>query len=154
MTQNAFELSDEGRTITILNDSGTTAILAGDIVYSAANDDVLGGTAASARNAYDAGDIKGLPMKSLDTGYQKVIGVALQDIPADGYGSIAMEGIFITPTAENSEAGDPVQGMEGAGTTTVIANKLQVADSFDHKIGQALTGGSADGKYIIWKLAL
>jgi predicted RecA/RadA family phage recombinase len=154
MAQDGFMLSDEGRTITILNDSGTTAIDAGDIVYSAANDDVVGGTAAAVRNAYAAGDIKGKSILCSDTGYQTVIGVALEDIPADGYGSIALEGVFMHPTNENTEAGNPIQGLEGNGTTVVIANKVQVADSFDHKIGQALTGGSAAGKYIIWKLSL
>lgn len=154
MALSGFKLSDEGRTITILNDSGTTAITAGDIVYSATNDDVLGGTAAAVRNAYAAGDIKGKSILCADTGYQTVIGVALEDIPADGYGAIAMEGVFMHAVGENVEAGNPVQGLEGDGTTTVIANKVQIADGFDHKIGQALTGGSTDGKYVIWKLAL
>ena len=154
MAQTGFMLSDEGRTITILNDSGTTAITAGDIVYSIANDDVLTGTAASARAAYAGGDIKGKSILCLDGGYATTLGVAIEDIPVDGYGAIAMEGIFINPVAENVEAGNVVQGMEGNGTTAVLANKVQVADSFDHKIGKALTGGSADGKYIIWKLSL
>ena len=155
MAQGGFTLSDEGRTITILNDSGTTAIVAGDLVYSAANDDVLTGTAASARNAYAAGDIKGITCRGLVTGYQTVLGVALEDIPVDGYGAIAMEGVFISPTNENTEAGVPLQGMESTTATIVTGGyTVQIADSFDHKIGKSLTGGSAAGKYIIWKLAL
>ena len=154
MAQDGFMLSDEGRTISVTNDSGTTAIDAGDIVYSIANDDVLTGTAASARNEYTGIDVKCKSILCSDTGYQTVLGVAVEDIPADGVGSIAMEGVFIHPTAENIEAGNPCQGIEGDGTTVVIANKIQVADSFDHKIGLALSGGSADGKYVIWKLAL
>ena len=154
MAQSGFTFSDEGRNITVLNDSGTTAITAGDIVYSAANDDVLGGTAAAARNAYSAGDIKVKSILCADTGYQTAVGVALEDIPADGYGAVALEGLFLHAVGENVEAGNAVQGLEGNGTTVVIANKVQVADSFDHKIGKALTGGSADGKFIVWKLAL
>ena len=155
MAQTGFMLSDEGRTITIKNDSGTTAITAGDIVFSGTNDDVATGTAASARNTLGDGDeIKGFSILCLDAGYQTVIGVALEDIPADGYGAIAMEGVFLTPTYENIEAGNLCQGMEGNGTTAVLANKVQLADEFGHVIGKALTGGSADGKYIVWKLSL
>lgn len=152
MTQDGFLLTDEGRTISVENDSGTTAIEAGDIVYSATNDDVLTGTAASARNAYDIGDIKVKSIVCSDTGYQTAIGIAQQDIPAGEKGSINLEGVFMHPTAENIEAGELVQGMEGDGTTTPIANKVQVADEFGHAIGRALSGGSADGKYIIWKM--
>jgi len=154
MTQDGFLLTDEARTITVLNDSGTTAIEAGDLVFSAANDDMLSDTAASVRSSYAASDIKVKSIICLDAGYQTIVGVATDDIAADGYGSIALEGVYMHPVGEDVEAGGPVQGLEGNGTTVVIANKLQVADSFDHKCGQALTGGSADGKYIIWKLTL
>lgn len=157
MAQTGFFLTDEARTITILNDSGTTAITAGDIVYSGTNDDVLTGTAASARNAYAGGDVKGFSILASATGYQTVLGVALEDIPADGYGSIAMEGVFLHPTNSNVEAGQVLQADAAA------ANKVDVLtdatttvgiDIVQNKIGRALTGGSADGKYIIWKLAL
>jgi len=160
MAQTAFELSDEGRTISVLNDSGTTAIYAGDVVYSAANDDVLTGTAASARNAYAIGDIKVKSILCSATGYKTVLGVALQDIPVDGNGSIAMEGVFITPVQANTEAGDVVRA------TAATANKLvkladatttvtkTISDNQRYKIGKALSGGSADGKYIIWKLTI
>jgi predicted RecA/RadA family phage recombinase len=147
MAQTGFVLSDEGRSITLLNDSGTTAIEAGDIVFSAANDDVLTQTAASARNAYAAGDIKGKSQTDSATGYQTVLGVALEDIPADGYGAVAMEGVFIHATVENLEAGGLVQGDENA------SNKVAVADEFGHKIGYALTGGSADTEYVVWKFS-
>lgn len=153
-TQTGFMLSDEGRAITVLNDSGTTAILAGDIVYSAANDDKFTGTTATARSAYAAGDVLVKAIKMTDTGYQTALGVALEDIPADGYGAVALEGLFIHATAENTEAGNPIQGIEGNGTTVVKCNRIQVADSFDHKIGKALTGGSAAGKFLLWKLTL
>jgi len=148
MAQTGFMLSDEGRTLTVLNDSGTTAIEAGDIVFSIANDDAFTGTAASARNAYAVGDIKVKSMTDSATGYQTVMGVALQDIPADGYGSIAMEGVFIHAAVENLEAGGLIQGDEAA------TNKVAVADEFGHVIGRALTGGSADGKFVAWKLSL
>ena len=154
MAQTGFMLSDEGRTITATNDSGTTAITAGDLVYCAASDDVMTGTAASTRAAFDGADILVKSILCSDSGYSTIIGVAVEDIPADGIGSIAMEGVFLNPAAENVEAGGVIQGHEGNGTTTVLANKVQVADEFAHQIGKALTGGSADGKYIVWKLAL
>jgi len=154
MTQTGFQLSDEGKTLSVLNDSGTTAITAGDIVFSIANNDMLTGTAARVRAAYAASDVKCKTILALDAGYQTIIGVAIEDIAADGYGTIALEGLFMHATAEDIEAGGPCQGIEGNGTTVVLANKIQVADSFDHKIGQCLTGGSADGKYVLWKLSL
>ena len=157
MAQDGFFLSDEGRTLTVLNDSGTTAIEAGDIVYVETNDDVLTDSASSARNAYSAGDVKVKSIVCSATGYQTVVGVAVQDIPADGYGAVAMEGVFFHQAQENIEAGGSVQAYEGTD------NKLQALDAatatvgtdiVQHKIGRALTGGSADGQYIIWKLAL
>jgi|TARA_Y100000310_G_scaffold140352_2_gene139792 predicted RecA/RadA family phage recombinase len=147
MAQTGFVLSDEGRSITILNDSGTTAIEAGDLVFSIANDDVLTQTAASARNTYAANAIKGKSMTDSASGYQTILGVALEDIPADGYGALAMEGVFIHQTDEDVEAGGLLQGDEAA------SNKVAVADEFAHKIGYALTGGSADTEHIIWKLS-
>lgn len=159
MAQTGFMLSDEGRTITCLNDSGTTAIEAGDIVFTSTNDNVLTGTAASARNAYAAGDIKVFSMTDSATGYLTVLGVALDDIPADGYGAIAMEGVFMHAVDGNTEAGDVLMG-DTAATNKVeplVAVTLTTSLPKSHvqnKIGRALTGGSADGKYIIWKLAL
>ena len=153
MAQTGFMLSDEGRTLTVLNDSGTTAIEAGDIVWSATNDDQFTGTAASARNAYAAGDIKVKSMTDSATGYQTVLGIAQEDIPADGYGSIAMEGIFIHAVSENVEAGNLVQGDE-AGSNKLMVQDVAAAADLAHNIGRALTGGTADGKYIAWKLSL
>lgn len=153
MAQTGFMLSDEGRSLTVLNDSGTTAIEAGDIVWSAVNDDQFTGTAASARNAYAAGDIKVKSMTDSATGYQTVLGVALEDIPADGYGSIALEGVFIHSVSENVEAGNFVQGDEAASNKLMVQDVAAAAD-LTYKIGRALTGGSADGKYIAWKLSL
>jgi hypothetical protein len=153
MAQTGFMLSDEGRTLTVLNDSGTTAIEAGDIVWSATNDDQFTGTAASARNAYAAGDIKVKSMTDSATGYQTVLGIAQEDIPADGYGSIAMEGIFIHAVSENVEAGNLVQGDE-AGSNKLMVQDVAAAADLTHNIGRALTGGTADGTYIAWKLSL
>jgi len=107
MAQTGF-LFNDGHSLTALNDSGTTAIEAGDIVFSQANDDVLTGTAASARNAFSDGDFKVKSMTDSATGYQTVVGVALQDIPADGYGAVALEGLFIHATNEDLEAGSSI----------------------------------------------
>ena len=159
MAQTGFVLTDEGRTLTVLNDSGTTAIEAGDIVWTATNDDALTGTAASARNAYAGGDVKVKSMTDSATGYLTVLGVATEDIPADGYGAIAMEGVFIHAVDENIEAGACVQGDEAATNKLMDLDAYTVTTSMPAsviraKIGVALTGGTADGKYIIWKLAL
>ena len=157
MAQDGFILSDEGRNISCLNDSGTTAIDAGDLVFCEANNDVLTGTAASARNGYEGSAVKVKTMVGSATGYANVVGVAIEDIPADGYGAVALEGVFIHAVAEDTEAGDLLQGYEGT------ANKVQILDVatttsnqawLKQHIGRALTGGSADGKYIVWKLGL
>ena len=155
MAQTGLAMWIPGDIITVLNDSGTTAITAGDIVFSAANDDVFESTLN--RAAYAAGDIKVKTKVASATGYATVIGVALADIAADGYGAIATTGIFMNQVAEDTEAGAAVQGNESAdnklaaldthGTTTKTTNG-------NHKIGRALTGGSADAENILWKLVL
>lgn len=157
MAQSGFMLEDEGRVIPVVNGSGTTAITAGDVVYSdGATADMLTGTAASARNAVGASDISVKSLVCSNTGYKTVVGVAIDDIPVNGKGAVAAEGVFIHAVSEAVTAGGCVQGYEGT------ASKLQVADNgttasyegFVTKIGRALTGGSAAGKYIIWKLTL
>lgn len=162
MAQTGFTLSDEGRNITVLNDSGTTAIFAGDLVFTSTNNDVLTGTAASARNAYAGGDIKVFGNDTSATGYKTCIGVAAEDIPADGYGNVALEGVFITPVSADTEAGDILKGVASANKVLVIADyaygttttAVGLVNDFKYKIGKALTGGSANGKYIVWKLTL
>ena len=162
MAQTGFPLSDEGRTLSALNVSGTTAIVAGDLVYVGTVDDALTGTAASARNAYSAGDFKVFAKTSgSSTGYKTVVGVALEDIPADGYGAVAFEGVFISPVAANVEAGDILRATAATVSKLVpaMADQTTTADGtvvnqLKYKIGKALTGGSADGKYILWKLSV
>lgn len=157
MAQTGFVLSDEGRAITVTNDSGTTAIEAGDICFSIANDDVLTQTAVSARNAYAAGDIKVKSLTDSASGYLFVMGIAVEDIPADGVGTLALEGVFIHEANSNTEAGQVLQGDQAA------ANKIEVLgvatttvgiDIVQQKIGRALTGASADTEFIVWKLTL
>ncbi|RLE44057.1 hypothetical protein DRJ19_01395, partial [Candidatus Woesearchaeota archaeon] len=113
MAQVGFLLSDEGRTLTVLNDSTTSAITAGDIVYCIANDDKFGTTASSVLGNYSAGDVKVKAAHWSNTAYKTVIGVALTDIPANSYGTIALEGIFLHPVSGDTEAGDPVQFNAG-----------------------------------------
>ena len=156
MAQTGFVLSDEGRAITVLNDSGTTAIEAGDIVFSIVNNDQFSNTVAAVRNSYAASDIKCKSMTDSASGYLTVLGVAQEDIPADGYGSIAMEGVFLHSVQADTEAGHLVRGSAAAsnklvslGAVTTTAPATMVA-----RIGKALTGGSADNRYIAWKLSL
>jgi len=118
-----FLLSDEGRIITVTNDSTTTAISAGDVVYATTNDDVLGTTSSGIPSNYSATDIKVKAAKWSNTAYKTVIGVAITDIDANDKGSIATDGLFIHQAQENIEAGQAVQFYEGT------ANKLQVNDA-------------------------
>jgi len=164
MAQTGFQLSDEGRTISVLNDSGTTAITAGDLVYALANDDVMSDTAANVRNSCDtAADVKVTAMLASATGYKTVLGVALEDLGTASVGSIALEGIFLHPVSDNTEAGEVVQGNAATANKlvsipTVTAGSTTTnqagTEAIKYKIGKALTGGSADGKYIVWKLTL
>lgn len=158
MAQVGLLFSDEGRTFTVLNDSGTTAILAGDLVYSTSGNDQIADALADVRGAYAAGDVKVKGMHFSATGYQKVIGVAVEDIPVDGYGAVAMEGVFAHPASEAIETGAPVQGYEGTaqklsaldqGTATYVAAELNILTR--DRIGVTLTGASADTKYVLWK---
>jgi len=162
MAQTGFQLMDEAKSISVLNESGTTVIYAGDLVHSAANDDKFTGTAARARAGYAAGDVKVRTNTASSTGYKTPIGVAITDIAADGYGMVALEGMFIHPADGNTEAGDPIMGVASsnsvvqitaavAGSTTANATSI---DLHRYRVGRALTGGSAAGKYLLWKLTV
>lgn len=158
MAQTGFPLFLNAEAITVLNDSTTTAITAGDICYSIANDDKFGTTYATARSGYAAGDIKVKSALLANTAYKTVLGVALNDIAANEYGTIALEGIFLHRAEGNLEAGDPIRMCSSTAnrvelcpidvgtTSTGLANR--------YKIGKALTGGSAQKKIVAWKLVL
>jgi hypothetical protein len=155
MAQSGFILEVDGKSVGVLNDSTTSAITAGDLCYSIANNDVVTGTAASVRAGYARGDIRAKAARWSATGYQKPIGVAEMDIPASGYGTVALEGIFCHAAEGNIEAGEAVK------IATTTANRLEYAWANStasamttYKIGRALTGGTAKGKFIIWKLSL
>ena len=157
MAQTGFPLFVDADVITVLNDSTTTAITAGDGVYSVANNDRFTGTASTARSSYSAGDIKVKKASLSNTAYKTFIGIALTDIAPDSYGSVAMEGIFLHPAAGAITAGDwiqwntttsnQVQAVTDLGTTAVLTDG-------DYIIGKALTGASAENKYIAWKMTL
>jgi hypothetical protein len=156
MAKTGLMFSDDGKTLTVKNVDSTNAIYAGDIVYSRSTVDSLGGTFASARTAYEYSDVGVGPIKASATGYQLVVGVAVTDIAASGYGTIAMEGVFIHTAQEAIVSGGCVQGYEGT------ANKLMALDTksagtqavteYTHKIGKALIGTSAGDKLCLWKL--
>jgi hypothetical protein len=154
MAQAGFILSDEGRTFTAVNDSTTTAITAGDPVYFTTNNDVITGTAASVRAAYAAGDVKVKTCVGAAAGFLKPAGVALTDCPAEENAvvTIALSGVFMHPTKNDTEAGDPVGFVPSEAKVRTVSGTAGV--SLDSVVGRALTGGSADGKYIIWKLNL
>ena len=155
MAQTHFPLFLPGDSITVLNDSGTTAITAGDLVYSAANDDQFTGTASTARSSYLAGDIKVKKIGTANTDYKTFIGIAANDIAVDSYGEVYLEGVFVSPVHANTEAGNHI--MAAATTANRVTAILDqgttlLLGSGHFTIGKALTGGSATGKYIAWKL--
>ena len=156
MAQTGFVLSDEGRTLSVLNDSGTTAIEAGDLVFTETVDDQLGGTAASARSLYAAGGVKVKSCTDNATGYLTVLGIAMEDIPADGYGAIAMEGVFLHAVNADTEAGDVLQAVASTNYVTVLAapTTTPLKADIQNTIGRALNGGTTQGEYIVWKLCL
>ena len=152
-----FVFSEDNTSSSVLNDSGTTAITAGDVVYCATNDNVFVTTTtlASGKGSYAVGDVKGKSMAWSATGYQTLVGVAKTDIAADGYGSVYLSGLFFHATNDNIEAGDMVCGatttknrvqtVTDNGTTTLLTKGNFV-------VGRALTGGSTGGEYVLWKL--
>ena len=155
MAQTGFPLFLDGHTITVRNDSTTTAITAGDLLCCGTVNDVIATTSGQERSSYSAGDIKVKAVKWANTNYKTFVGVALTDIAADGYGSMAMEGIFIHQTKTDTEAGDHIMAAATTGNKVECikdqGTTLLLTDGH-YEIGKALTGGSADGKYIIWKL--
>jgi hypothetical protein len=155
MAQAGFILSDEGRTITALNDSSTTAIVAGDPVYAVTNNDVLTATASTARAAYAYGDILVKAVRCSATGYLKPIGIALTDAATSSQLTVALEGLFINAVNSDTEAGDAL--MFDASTSSKVDKvgaTLASSTAVTTKIGRALSGGSADTKFIVWKLTL
>jgi len=160
MAQSGFMFSDEGRTLSVLNDSTTSTILAGEICYvvPGENDNVLTQTSSTARAAYASTDVK---VKSIDWGTTanigEVLGVALEDAPAGGKGAIAMEGLFIHQVIGGVEAGGPVQAAENGtnkvnalGVATTTVGVAIVAD----KCGRFITGASGANEFVVWKLSL
>lgn len=160
MVQTGFYFSDEGRTLAVENDSTTTAITAGDLVYvvASANDDVLTQTSSTARAAYAAGNVKVKRCADATTvAVNKFLGVAVEDIAADGRGAIAMEGVWMHAVSEGVEAGAPAQVYEAT------ANKLSALDAATTTVGTAIvadkcgrfiTGASGANEYVMWKLSL
>lgn len=152
---NGFMLFADGQTLSVKNDSTTTAITAGDACYSIANDDKFGTTLTVASIAYAYDDVKVKAAHVAKTSYKTIMGVALSDIPKDGKGSIALEGVFAHKASANIEAGEHIQWntttsqqvspIQDLGTTAVLGDGNYI-------IGKALTGATAEGKILLWKL--
>lgn len=160
MAQLGVVLFKEAESITVLNDSGTTAITAGDMLYFTTNDDEFGTTVTTAKAAMADSAVK-VKSAHLDANSHLLPGgVALTDIAADGYGTMALEGIFLHRIGANTEAGESIMqetttsqkvvAMLDLGTSTLVQN----AGLVDLKVGRALTGGTAENKVIAWKLSL
>jgi len=158
MANTGLMLSDDGKVFTAKNDSGTTAISAGDLLYAVTNNDVFGVTVSRANYAWD--DILVKRIENLSTGYKMFVGVALGDagtaLSNASRVSVAMEGLFLHQVQANIEAGSAVQAAASGNKLNVlaVAGTTTVNENARNKIGRAITGGSADTKLILWKLGL
>ena len=163
MAQYGFRLHDYPSPIHVMNDSGTTALVDGDFVYFATNDDVLTTTFASNRAAIGADDILVSHVKwtTRTTAQYYPAGVMVGDCAADSYGMLARCGIFVHAVSANTEAGNRLQLTEQ--TTTKVSNILMPLaepgttapqNAVIMNIGQALSGGATEGEYILWQLNL
>lgn len=157
MAQAGLLLSDEGRTITAINDSTTTAITAGDPVYFTTNNDQITGTFADVRAAYAAADIKVKSITCSATGYTLPAGIALTDCAAsssteDKVVTVALKGVFAHAVDADTEAGETL-AFNAAVTQKLTPYRASATfGTTQYIVGRALTGGSADGKFIIWRL--
>jgi hypothetical protein len=154
MAQAGFPLFFDGDAVAVHNDSTTTAITAGDICR-VTNADAFGTTLTVSSIAYAKGDIKVKAGHWSATGYKNIGGVAMTDIPADGYGTLALEGVFLNRADYAITAGDHIQFA-----TTTAQRVARVHDlgttlllGWGHyEIGKALTGASATKYIIAWKM--
>jgi len=157
-----FLLSDVGRTLSVKNDSTTSAIVAGDIVYaSGGTTSVFPSTTTQARAGYAVSDTPIKAAKWGTTAQSKLaVGVAVTDIAADDTGTIALEGIFLNQvdaTAAVITAGMPVK----AAVATTNAVDLLSQDSGTtstnlgvyNKLGIALSGANSTKDFLVWKLS-
>lgn len=163
MAQYGFRLHDYPSPLHVLNDSGTTAFTDGDLAYFPTNDNVLQTTFANNRAAIGKDDVKIKHVKwtTGTTASQYPAGVVVGDIPADGYGMLARCGVFVHPVSANVEAGDRLEltAQTTTKTNNVLAPLSEPGTTNPHNavkkhIGQALSGGSAAGEYILWQLNL
>ncbi len=160
MAQLGVVLSETGDSITVLNDSGTTAITAGDLLFFPTNDNEFGTTVTTAKAAMADSAVK---VKSAHLSATSNIlpgGVALTDIAADGYGTMALRGVFLHRCSSDTEAGESIM-QEAATSQKVLAIPdlgttvaVDGAGMVDVKIGRALTGGATEDQVIAWKLKL
>lgn len=160
MAQQGVVLSETGDSVTILNDSGTTAITAGDLLYFPTNDNEFGTTVTTAKAAMADSAIKVKSSNLSASSYLTPGGVALTDIAADGYGTMALRGVFLHRVSDNTEAGESVmqedktslklRAIKDLGTTVLIDG----AGMQDVRVGRALTGGATENQIIAWKLKL
>jgi predicted RecA/RadA family phage recombinase len=116
------------------------AVTAGDLVASAASDDVM--TAITSAGYVESTVLVATATNSDDA---IIVGVALTDAATGETLSVATSGLFIFESGAAVTAGAVV-----AQETT--AQKLEDATAFAKVIGKALTGASASAKYVLVKL--
>ena len=116
------------------------AVTAGDLVASAASDDVM--TAKTS-----AGYVESTVLVSTATASDDliIVGVALTDAATGETLSVATSGLFIIESGAAVTAG----ALVGQLTT---AQKVEDATLFTNVIGRALTGASASAKYVLVRL--
>ena len=151
---NGLIMGVDGHTFTAKNVSSTTAITAGDLVYSPTNNDVFQTTADVSSYAWD--DVKCKTILCSNTGYKSVLGVALNDAGTSASNtsqiSVSMRGLFLHQAVGNIEAGSAVQATETAANAVSVDGNATTEP--DVCIGTALTGASATKQYLLWKLNL
>ena len=140
-------ISDDVQSFTAI---AQETISGGQFVKGASNNDVV---EAGSVAAFISDDIV---VALMDDGAdcETVVGIALETATSGNTITVGTKGMFIL--AAGSPAGGDVEGipvgvalMPGS-DTTAFANTVQVVEdgSEEFKIGKALTGASASGKYI------
>jgi len=138
----ALQILNEAGPISVTADG--EAITAGQFVYTTSGNDVVTST-----GGFDTTDLK---VKKADaaTDFDKVIGIALEDA-ADGdtLSVLIPKPLVIVKAGEAIPAGSKLQKAKDTDPETVAVLDTAVIADVQHCIGQAITGASASGKYLV-----
>jgi hypothetical protein len=135
------QISDVARTFTAY---AQDTISGGQLVYAASDNDVV---EAGSVDAYAASDIAVQKMDAAAND-EYVVGIALETATSGNPITVATEGIFILAAQDAITAGG---GISPSNDADAFCNSVTAtADTEEEfKIGKALTGASASGKYLV-----